>query len=84
MGTPLKTKFSHDKILKNIDLSGVSELLSIKQDKIKYALFNSYDVHSDRSKFSFIAMEILHKLFVEKVHHQELTEQFKGYVDYEK
>ena len=84
MGTPLKTKFSHDKILKNIDLSGVSELLSIKQDKIKYALFNSYDVHSDRSKFSFIAMEILHKLFVEKVHHQELTEQFKVYVDHEK
>jgi asparagine synthase (glutamine-hydrolysing) len=84
IATPIKTQASHDKILKNINLSGVSDLLSISQDKIKYALFNSYDIDSDRSKYSFIAMEVLHKLFVEKVHYQELTEQFKGYVDYEK
>jgi len=84
IGTPVKTKFLHDKILRNLDLSGLSDLLSIKQDKIKYALFNSYDVHSDRSKFSFIAMEILHKLFVEKIHPQELTQQFKEYKDHEK
>jgi asparagine synthase (glutamine-hydrolysing) len=84
MATPIKTIGSHDKMVKNIDFSGVSDLLNISQDKIKYTLLNSYDVHSDRSKYSFIAMEVLHKLFVEKIHHQELTEQIKGYVDYEK
>ena len=72
MATPIKTIGSHDKMVKNIVFSGVSDLL------------NSYDVHSDRSKYSFIAMEVLHKLFVEKIHHQELTEQIKGFVDYEK
>ena len=71
-------------MLKNIDLSGVSNLLNIGQDKIKYTLLNSYDIHSDRSKYSFITMEVLYKLFVEGVHYQELAEQFKGYVKYEK
>jgi asparagine synthase (glutamine-hydrolysing) len=84
MATPIKTSVFHDRIIKNIDFSGVSDLLNISQEKIKYTLFNSYDVHSDRTKYSFIAMEILHKLFVERIHCKELTEQIKGYVDCEK
>ena len=84
VGTPIKTQTFHDNILKNIDLSGVSNLLNIGQDKIKYTLLNSYDIYSDRSKYSFIAMEVLYKLFVEGVHYQELAEQFKDFTKYEK
>jgi hypothetical protein len=79
VGTPIKTQKFHDNILKGIDLSGVESLLGVKQDKIKYALLNSYDVGLDRSKYSFIAIEALHKMFVEGLSYQELTEQFNGY-----
>jgi len=84
MATPIQTSASHDIILKNIDLTGVSDLLKIKQEKIKYTLLNSFDAASDRSKYSFIALEVLHKLFVERIPCKDLAEQFKGYSNYEK
>ena len=43
MATPIKTSKSHDRMLEKINLSGVSELLNIKQDIIKHNLFNSFD-----------------------------------------
>ena len=73
MATPIKTSKSHDRMLEKINLSGVSELLNIKQDIIKHNLFNSFDLHSDRSKYSFLAMEVLHKLFVENIHPETLS-----------
>jgi asparagine synthase (glutamine-hydrolysing) len=64
IGTPLVQKGYLDKMINSIQFSGLSELLGIDNEDIKYSLLRSYDVNIDRMKYAFLSVEMMHRMFV--------------------
>jgi len=79
VGTPLVVDNFYNAIISKINFDGIENLLKINQNDIKYALLNSYDKDLDRMKYSFIAFETLHKLFIENKSYSDIGEEFNSY-----
>jgi asparagine synthase (glutamine-hydrolysing) len=80
VGTPIDSGSDINKILDNLNFEATTELLNIKRDKIKYALFNSYDEGISRLKYSFFSIEVLHQLFICGRSYNDITDEFNSYL----
>jgi len=75
-GTPFNNTPQVQKVLRNLDLSRLSELLKIPQDTLRSVALNSYDRNLSRIQYGFLSTEVLIRLFQDGQDVEELSDKF--------
>ena len=73
-GTPVRMKSNYlDKIINAQNFFGLSNILKLPEDTIKYSLLNTHS-NNTRIKISFLSTEYIYKMFIERKSHLELKD----------
>ena len=76
IGTENNSQPSIIKILRNWPLKRLGDLLKVPHDQLTYSVLNGYDPSIARSRFSFLATEILIRTFIDKEPKEKITQEF--------
>ena len=77
VGSPFNSSGYMTEIIKNWNFQRLADHLSIKQDLLKYSALNSYNIDVERICYSFIAVEILLRIFQENEDPEAISEEFQ-------
>ena len=75
-GTPFVFTKKLKELCSKVNFKHCSDILKIKDEKIKYNLLNSYDEDIDRAQYGFLSTEILGRLFIEGKTRDEIKKEF--------
>ena len=75
-GTPFVYTKKLNELCSKVNFKHCSDILKIKNEKIKYNLLNSFDEDIDRVQYGFLSTEILGRLFIEGRTCDEIEKEF--------